>query len=76
MDTTSTGGKQTRDYAQNKQPRNSVDALFPLPRYFQVHFEHIHNTNSDVQMQVSQLNRQVDEVNAKLNWILKLLVEG
>lgn len=75
MDTTSTGGKQAREYAANKQARNHVDALFPLPRYFQVHFEHIHNINTDVQKQVNQLNRQVDEVNAKLNWILNLLVD-
>jgi hypothetical protein len=33
--------------------------LFPLPRYFQVHFEHIHNNTHDVQGKLNYLNHDV-----------------
>jgi hypothetical protein len=33
--------------------------LFPLPRYFQVHFEHIHDNTHDVQGKLNYLNHDV-----------------
>ena len=33
--------------------------LFPLPRYFQVHFEHIHDNSQDVQSKLKHLNHDI-----------------
>lgn len=33
--------------------------LFPLPRYFQVHFEHIHDSTHDVQGKLNHLNHDI-----------------
>jgi hypothetical protein len=33
--------------------------LFPLPRYFQVHFEHIHDNIHDVQGKLNHLNHDM-----------------
>jgi hypothetical protein len=33
--------------------------LFPLPRYFQVHFEHIHDNTHDVQGKLNHLNQNM-----------------
>jgi len=33
--------------------------LFPLPRYFQVHFEHIHDNTHDVQGKLNHLNHDI-----------------
>ena len=58
--------------------------LFPLPRYFQVHFEHIHeNThdvkgklnhlNHDMQNQLDQLMQTLAKVEGKLDRFIVLL---
>jgi hypothetical protein len=33
--------------------------LFPLPRYFQVHFEHIHDSTNNVQGKLNHLNHDI-----------------
>ena len=58
--------------------------LFPLPRYFQVHFEHIHDNthdvqgklnhlNHDMQNQLDQLKQTLAKVEAKLDRFIALL---
>jgi hypothetical protein len=58
--------------------------LFPLPRYFQVHFEHIHDNtydvqgklnllNHDVQSQLNQLKQTLATVEDKLDRFIALL---
>jgi hypothetical protein len=58
--------------------------LFPLPRYFQVHFEHIHDNthdvqgklnllNHDVQSQLNQLKQTLTTVEDKLDRFIALL---
>ncbi len=37
---------------------NLIDS-FPLPRYFQVHFEHIHDNTHDVQGKLNHLNHDI-----------------
>ena len=49
--------------------------LFPLPRYFQVHFEHIHDNTHDVQGKLNHLNH---DIQSQLDQIKQTLanVEG
>ena len=64
----------------------STSDLFPLPRYFQVHFEQIHgNThdvqakldhlNHDIQSQLDQLKLTLAKVEGKLDSLIALLVQ-
>ena len=57
---------------------------FPLPRYFQVHFEHIHDNthdvqgklnhlNHDLQSQLNQLKQTLAQVEGKLDSFITLL---
>ena len=49
----------------NQENNNSTEKeddlinLFPLPRYFQVHFEHIHDNTHDVQGKLNHLNHDI-----------------
>ncbi len=59
--------------------------LFPLPRYFQVHFEHIHDSTHDVQGKLTHLTHDIQsqldhlketlaKVEGKLDRLNELLV--
>lgn len=63
-----------------KTPRNrSINKdddlidLFPLPRYFQVHFQHIHENAQDLQGELVQLKDYVAKVDEKLERLMALL---
>jgi hypothetical protein len=47
--------------AEKRSIKNEDDLidLFPLPRYFQVHFEHIHDNTHDVQGKLNHLNHDL-----------------
>jgi hypothetical protein len=47
--------------------------LFPLPRYFQVHFQHVHENARDIQAQMIQLREYVTQVDVKLDRLTALL---
>lgn len=47
--------------------------LFPLPRYFQVHFQHIHENASDLHDELTQLKDYVAKVDEKLDRLTALL---
>lgn len=47
--------------------------LFPLPRYFQVHFQHVHENTQDIQAQMAQLKQYVTQVDVKLDRLMALL---
>jgi predicted RNase H-like nuclease (RuvC/YqgF family) len=47
--------------------------LFPLPRYFQVHFEYLHENNQALRDQVKQLQQTLAELEAKLDRFIVLL---
>ena len=47
--------------------------LFPLPRYFQVHFEHIHENTHDVQGKLDRLAQTLATVESKLDRFIALL---
>ena len=47
--------------------------LFPQPRYFQVHFQHVHENTYDLQNELAQLKDYVAKVDAKLERMMALL---
>ncbi|MCX7096218.1 MAG: hypothetical protein NTY50_22615 [Methylobacter sp.] len=47
--------------------------LFPLPRYFQVHFQHVHENTHDLQDELLELKNYVAKVDEKLERLMALL---
>lgn len=47
--------------------------LFPLPRYFQVHFQHVHENTQDLQGELIQLKDYVAKVDQKLERLMAML---
>lgn len=48
---------------------------FPLPRYFQVHFSHIHDNCEHAKHQVEELKQSVERVEEKLDRVLAALMK-
>ena len=46
---------------------------FPLPRYFQVHFQHIHERTDAVHRELAELKTHVHQLESKLDALLMLL---
>jgi hypothetical protein len=64
----------TRDSKKrNITEEDDLIDLFPLPRYFQVHFEHIHDNAHDIQSQLDQLKQTLASVEDKLDRFMALL---
>lgn len=55
------------------QKEGDLIDLFPLPRYFQVHFEYIHDNNHEVQNKLNRLNQTMAKVEDKLDRVISLL---
>jgi hypothetical protein len=51
-------GNHENNNSNTKKEDDLID-LFPLPRYFQVHFEHIHDNTHDVQGKLNHLNHDI-----------------
>jgi len=47
--------------------QEALDASFPSARYFQVHFEYLHETINDLKQQVNQANQQITELRQQLH---------
>ncbi len=47
--------------------------LFPLPRYFQVHFQHVHENTHDLQGELVELKDYVAKIDEKLERLMALL---
>ena len=47
--------------------------LFPQSRYFQVHFQHVHENAHDLQGELVQLRNYVAKVDEKLDRLMELL---
>ncbi len=48
-------------------------ASFPLPRYFQIHFQHIHERTDQVHQELTELKIYVNNLETKLDALLMLL---
>ncbi|MFZ2169613.1 MAG: hypothetical protein WAW61_08260 [Methylococcaceae bacterium] len=54
-------------------PDDDLIELFPLPRYFQVHFQHVHENTHNLQGELVQLKDYVAKVDEKLERLMALL---
>jgi hypothetical protein len=64
------------DKADSEHYLNSDDGLidcYPKPRYFQVHFQHLHEHNQQLQDELMQLKGTVERLDEKLGHLLALL---
>ncbi|TPQ27327.1 hypothetical protein ACH518_06485 [Methylomonas sp. HW2-6] len=43
-----------------------LEAAFPSARYFQVHFEYLHETIAELKQQIETANRQIAELQRRL----------
>ncbi|MGR9051153.1 MAG: hypothetical protein ACU84J_00750 [Gammaproteobacteria bacterium] len=50
--------------------------LFPLPRYFQIHFGHIHDNAEAAKHQLNELKESLDRVEKKLDRLLASMAQG
>lgn len=50
-------------------------AQFPLPRYFQIHFSHIHENCEQTKQQVDELKQSIKLVEQKLDRILDAMMQ-
>jgi|GEM_PF-2517296 len=63
--------------SQKKQLRKAdvlIDSL-PLPRYFQMHFEYIHDNTQELRAQVNQLTQTLAHLENKLDQLLGALAQ-
>lgn len=60
---------------ENRRIKSDDDLidLFPLPRYFQVHFQHVHENTQDLQSELIALKDYVVKVDEKLEHLMALL---
>jgi hypothetical protein len=68
--------KQSMVMKLKDQPSNKADDLvtsFPSPRYFQVHFQHIHENNLQLRHELAQLKDSVAQADNKIERLLALL---
>jgi hypothetical protein len=68
--------KQSMLMKLQDQPSNKTDDLvagFPRPRYFQVHFQQIHDNNLQLQNELAQLKDSVAQTDKKIERLLALL---
>ncbi|WP_027148755.1 hypothetical protein [Methylobacter tundripaludum] len=71
----SKGVKLPAKMSKNRDIKKDDDLidLFPLPRYFQVHFQHVHENSHDLQGELVQLKDYVAKVDEKLERLMALL---
>ena len=61
------------DYCFDSVATEELLELFPLPRYFQIHFNHVHENTDRVKQQCEELEQQVRRIEDKLDRILDVL---
>jgi hypothetical protein len=57
------------------QEHDDLLASFPLPRYFQVHFQHIHERTDDAHQELAELKIYMNKLESKLDRLLMLLAQ-
>ena len=69
--------RQLGKAAQQCEREDHDDLLesFPLPKYFQVHFQQIHERTDDVHQELAAIKEYVDRLETKLDLLIKLLTQ-
>lgn len=58
-----------------QQEPDDLLAAFPLPRYFQIHFQHIHERNENIHQELAELKHYVSQLESRLDELLMLLIQ-
>lgn len=58
-----------------QQERDDLLAVFPLPRYFQIHFQHIHERNENIHQELCDLKHKANQLESRLDELLMLLMQ-
>lgn len=68
--------KASAKQSKNGSAKKDVDLIdsFPLPQYFQVHFQHVHENTHDLQEELMQLKDYVAKVDDKLERLMAILM--
>lgn len=64
---------QVVEYAQLSEAE--LLKLFPLPRYFQVHFQYIHENADAFKTELSEIKSATLQLNEKLDLLMQLLTQ-
>ncbi len=64
------------DFKSPTQHRSNDKRDFPLPKYFQVHFEYIHENTAKQRHEVKELKRSVQRIEEKIDRLLSLFNSG
>ena len=56
-----------------QEDNDDLLSSFPLPRYFQIHFQHIHERTDNVHQELAELKLYVNKIETKLDALLLLL---
>lgn len=59
------------DYRFDKIDSEEMLELFPLPRYFQIHFNHVHENCEQAKRQIDDLRQKLDRIEQKLDRFLE-----
>jgi hypothetical protein len=49
--------------------------LFPLPRYFQIHFQHLHDNIGGLKTDTQELKQTLQQLDTKIDFLLQLLTQ-
>lgn len=71
------GSSRSLTLENDEQHNGNDDVLdqFPLPRYFQIHFQHVHENTDALRSEISQLKQYVTALETKLDQLLMILDE-
>jgi hypothetical protein len=49
--------------------------LFPLPRYFQVHFQYLHDNTTEFKTELDDLKKTAQQLNDKLDFLIQWVTQ-
>ncbi|NOQ35616.1 MAG: hypothetical protein GQ569_06940 [Methylococcaceae bacterium] len=52
---------------------DEIIELFPLPKYFQIHFQNIHDNSHELKAELASVKQSIAQFDDKLEQVLKLL---
>lgn len=64
---------ETESYAQLSE--TDLVQLFPLPRYFQIHFQHAHENIDELKKELANLENTISQMNSKIDLLIQLLTQ-
>lgn len=67
------GQKEKDRYSVDSVSPEELHALFPLPRYFQIHFNHLHEKLAQTTQQTEELKQRMSRIEKKIDRLLAMM---